>query len=343
MSIKGIASLAELMDTPADAGTQEIDLSLIDPDPNQPRTSFDEMRLETLAASLKAQGVIEPLIVSPHPETDGRYMLIAGERRWRAAGMAGLTRVAVVVRELTDEQRLAVQLVENIDREELSVMEEALAVARLLDFGRKPKEVAEMLGKNLAWVSLRKKIATHQGSLEYFVVEGRTRDAETLAMLADLEKLDSHMFGELLQMERVARSVVREALDAAKRRKLAAVVTPTPAAPTDSTPGDPPADPAPTDKEAVSGQEDDAAQTTVSGTAGEGQKPAGEKKRQRTDTDPPSAPAGAGDPYASIQEALAEALGLPVRIEKPRSGKPGSLRIEFVDLLELEALRQNLT
>ena len=343
MSIKGIASLAELMETPADAGTQQIELSLIDPDPNQPRTSFDEMRLETLAASIQAQGVIEPLIVSAHPEDSGRYMLIAGERRWRAAGMAGLTRVDVVIRDLTDEQRLAVQLVENIDREELSVMEEALAVARLLDFGRKPKEVADMLGKNQAWVSLRKKIATHQGSLEYFVVEGRTRDAETLAMLADLEKLDSHMFGELLQMERVARSVVREALDAARRRKFAATAAPAPAAPTGTTPGEAPADPTLADNEVEGGQDDNPKPTTGSGAVGEEQKPAGAKKRQRADTDPPSDPVGEGDPYASIQEALAAALGLPVRIEKPRSGKPGSLRIEFVDLLELEAVRQNLT
>ncbi|WP_242476983.1 ParB/RepB/Spo0J family partition protein [Halochromatium glycolicum] len=107
-----------------------------------------------------------PLIVSHHPETAGRYMLIAGERRWRAAGKAGLTLLPVVIRELTGDHGLAVQLVENIDREELSVMEEALAVVRLLDFGRKPKEVADMLGKTAAWVSLRKKIAKHQAILE---------------------------------------------------------------------------------------------------------------------------------------------------------------------------------
>jgi ParB family chromosome partitioning protein len=92
-----------------------------------------------------AEGVIKPLIVSHHPETNRRYMLIAGERRWRAAGKAGLTLVPVVVRDLSNDQRLAVQLVENIDREELSVMEESLAVVRLFDFGRKPKEVADML------------------------------------------------------------------------------------------------------------------------------------------------------------------------------------------------------
>ena len=123
MSIKGIASLADLMEDLPAAGSQEVALSLIDPDPHQPRTSFDELRLDTLAASVAAQGVIEPLIVSLHPETPGRYLLVAGERRWRAAGMAGLTTVAVVIRELTAEQRLAVQLIENIDREALSILE----------------------------------------------------------------------------------------------------------------------------------------------------------------------------------------------------------------------------
>lgn len=217
MSIKGIASLAKLMDDLPEAGAQEIELTLIDPDPHQPRTSFDELRLEILAASLKAQGVIEPLSVSVHPEKPGRYMLVAGERRWRAAGMAGLKRVPAVVRELTPDQRLAVQLVENIDREELSVLEESRAVVRLIGFGRKPKDVARMLGKTQAWVSLRRKIADNQELLEVFVTEGLTRDAETLAILVDLRKLDSAAFDEMYRVERVTRVAVRDALELAER------------------------------------------------------------------------------------------------------------------------------
>jgi ParB family transcriptional regulator, chromosome partitioning protein len=95
--------------------------------------------------------------------------------------MAGLATVAVVIRELTAEQRLAVQLIENIDREALSILEESSAVVRLIEFGRKPKDVAGMLGKTQAWVSLRRKIAGHRRGHEYFVAEDRTRDAETLA------------------------------------------------------------------------------------------------------------------------------------------------------------------
>ena len=196
---------------------------------------------------MAAQGVIEPLIVSLHPETPGRYLLVAGERRWRAAGLAGLATVAVVVRELTAEQRLAVQLVENIDREALSILEESSAVVRLVEFGRKPKEVAGLLGKTQAWVSLRRKIAEHRNALEVFVAEDRTRDAETLAMLVDLEKIDRQAFSDMHQVERITRAAVREALDRAKLRKLAPVATvKAPEAPA-PVPTEPPAPPQPRD------------------------------------------------------------------------------------------------
>ncbi|MEA3643021.1 MAG: ParB/RepB/Spo0J family partition protein [Lamprobacter sp.] len=324
MSLKGISSLAELMDTPVDAGAQEIELALIDPDPNQPRTSFDEQRLETLAASLKAQGVIEPLIVSLHPDVAGRYMLIAGERRWRAAGMAGLQQVPVVVRELNDAQRLAVQLIENIDREELSVMEEALAVARLLNLGRKPKEVAEMLGKTAAWVSLRKKIATHQKSLEPFVAKGRTGDAETLAMLVDLQKIDPHAFKGMLKQEQLGRTTVREALARAKAREAE------PESPETSSLPEPTDVAAPDEQVShANAEEQDDGSTTqapsseVSGTG-----------HAATD--------GEGDPFAEIALALEARLGLPVTIEAPELGRHGELRIRFADLLELDGIRKTL-
>lgn len=349
MSLKGISSLAELMDTPAEAGAQEIALSLIDPDPNQPRTSFDELRLETLAASVKAQGVIEPLIVSHHPETAGRYMLIAGERRWRAAGKAGLTLVPVVVRDLSNDQRLAVQLVENIDREELSVMEEALAVVRLLDFGRKPKEVADMLGKTAAWVSLRKKIAKHQAILEYFVVQGQTGDAETLAMLVDLEKVDRKAFEDMLQQDQVGRAMVREALDLAKARKEEAENPKKPPTPevTD------PSEPAHGEEEAVAERTSTSARSRSDGedevpdpeapAAGTDEKAPARPKAARTKRKGDSGSEGGSAAYDEIARALQTTLGLPVTIDAPRDGKSGELRIGFANLLELEGLQQNLT
>jgi ParB family chromosome partitioning protein len=345
MSLKGIANLAELMEE-VPAGIQEVALSLIDPDPHQPRTSFDELRLETLAASVAAQGVIEPLIVSAHPETPGRYLLVAGERRWRAAGLAGLTTVAVVVRELTPEQRLAVQLIENIDREDLSVLEEAAAVVRLIDFGRKPKEVADMLGKTPAWVSLRRKIETHRERLEFFVLAERTRDAETLAMLVDLEKIDGEAFIDLQRQERITRGAVREALELAKRRKLASV-----------TPGNPPEVPAPTDQQqpadpAGQSQPDDGASPVPQATP-EPQTPAaptepaaGSASSQSSRSRPVNEGQGQHEPaedrpvdrYEDVRRAMQIALGMAVQLVPSETGEGGQVRIDFADLAELETL-----
>ena len=115
----------------------------------------------------------------------------------------------MVIRELTAEQRLAVQLIENIDREALSILEAPSAVVRLIEFGCKPKDVAGLLGKTQAWVSLRRKIADHRRHLESFVAKDRTRDAETLAMLVDLEKIDRQAFSDMPQVERITRVAVR--------------------------------------------------------------------------------------------------------------------------------------
>ena len=342
MSIKGIANLAELMADRPSTGTQDIPLSRIDPDPHQPRTNFDELRLDALAASVTAQGIVEPLIVSPHPETPGRYLLVAGERRWRAAGMAGLTTVTVVVRELTPEQRLAVQLVENIDREELSVLEESAAIARLIDFGRKPKDVADLLGKTQAWVSLRRKIEVNRGSLEPFVVADQTRDAETLAMLADLKKIDSPAFDALHRAERVTRAMVRESLERAKLRKLApATLAPDAEAqmPTDLRQ---PADvSAPLERPALPTASDTANAPTDPHEQPRSETP--EPIRSRPDV-PHENPSNT-DPaerYDAICRAVQTSLGLPVSIRAPQGGKPGELQIAFADLMELEALQQTL-
>jgi ParB family chromosome partitioning protein len=346
MSIKGIASLADLMEDLPAAGAQEVALFLIDPDPHQPRTSFDELRLDTLAASVAAQGVIEPLIVSLHPETPGRYLLVAGERRWRAAGMAGLTTVAVVIRELTAEQRLAVQLIENIDREALSILEESSAVVRLIEFGRKPKDVAGMLGKTQAWVSLRRKIADHRGHLEHFVTEDRTRDAETLAMLVDLEKIDRQAFSDMHQVERITRVAVREALDRAKLRKLAPLVPiKAPEAPA-LVPTEPPAQPQPRDDAPAAprdGLESPPVPATQPVPAEELAHPRAAKPKAVPSHPEQSENPGQADRYEEARRAVQAALGLPVSIHTPHAGKPGELRISFADLMELEALRQNLT
>ncbi len=349
MSMKGITNLAELMkDMPA--GVQEVALSLIDPDQHQPRTSFDELRLDVLVASVAAQGVIEPLIVSPHPETAGRYLLVAGERRWRAAALAGLTTVAVVIRELTDEQRLAVQLVENIDREDLSVLEESAAVVRLIDFGRNPKEVADMLGKTPAWVSLRRKIETHRERLEFFVLAERTRDAETLAMLVDLEKIDGDAFIDMQQQERITRGAVREAIHLAKRRKLAPVSPmKAPDVPMSS-------DLVESANPPVWHQPEDEASPAPEAIPEPSQVPAATS--EPVDESAPSRPTRSkpvpaeqdntteshlADKYEEVRCTMQAALSMNVQVVPREKGEGGQLRVDFADLAELEALCRALS
>ncbi len=113
----------------------------------QPRRTFTQESLEELAASIRAQGLMQPIVVRPRPQ--GGYELIAGERRWRAAQLAGLTRIPAIVKEVSDEQASAMALIENIQREDLNPLEEAFALQRLKDeFELTQQQVADAVGKS---------------------------------------------------------------------------------------------------------------------------------------------------------------------------------------------------
>ena len=113
----------------------------------QPRREFDEEALQTLASSIKAQGVLQPLVV--RPLADDRYEILSGERRWRAAQMAGLDRVPVVIKDVSDEAAIAIGLIENIQREDLNPVEEGLGLRRLQDeFGLSQEQIAEAVGRS---------------------------------------------------------------------------------------------------------------------------------------------------------------------------------------------------
>jgi len=118
----------------------------------QPRKDIDPARLQELADSISAQGVVQPVVV--RPAGDGRYEIIAGERRWRAAQLAGLHDLPAVVRDVTDQAALAIALIENIQREDLNPLEEAEALKRLLEeFGMTHQQVADAVGKSRATIS----------------------------------------------------------------------------------------------------------------------------------------------------------------------------------------------
>ncbi len=135
----------------APARPTEIDIDLLTPNPRQPRTSIDEGTLEELAQSIRSNGVIQPILVRP---SGGRYEIVAGERRWRAAQRAGLLKVPVTIREIDDASLLQVALIENIQREDLNPIEEAQAYRRLADELKLSQEsIAGAVGKDRATVA----------------------------------------------------------------------------------------------------------------------------------------------------------------------------------------------
>lgn len=219
--LSDIDSLAALMSEDPTTALLMLSPRDIDPDPDQPRRTFDEGDLSGLAESIAAQGVIQPIVVSVHPTQPGRYMLIAGERRWKAALLADMTMIPAVLRDgIAPADRLAVQLIENLDRTPLDILEESQAVLRLLTtHGKSAREVAESLGKSASWVSVRKKIGDNRAELDLFVTTGVTTDPETLCMIADIRRLDPKLYGEYLLASRLTRNEVRMALDDVKARQ----------------------------------------------------------------------------------------------------------------------------
>ena len=179
-------------DGPATAGgsAQEIDLDLVQPNPDQPRRAVDDAKLEELAQSIRAHGVIQPIVVTKRDGEAG-FEIIAGERRWRAAQRAGLLRVPVVVREMSRTKRLEVALIENIQREDLNPIEEAAAYGRLAgEFGMTQQQIAEAVGKERATVANYQRLLGLPAAVQTDVAAGRLTmgHARALAGLSDPEE-----------------------------------------------------------------------------------------------------------------------------------------------------------
>lgn len=148
---RGLSALISDQQSVDNNEIREIGIDLIRPGSQQPRTTFDQAKLEELAQSIRSTGIIQPLLVRP---TGGLFELVAGERRWRAAQLAGLSRVPVIVREIPDERLLEFALIENIQRQELNPIEEANAYKRLIDsLGLTQEEVAHRVGRDRTFVT----------------------------------------------------------------------------------------------------------------------------------------------------------------------------------------------
>lgn len=156
----------------SDSNIQNIPLNLIVPNPHQPRRQFDEAGLAELAASIKVHGVLQPVVVSP--DADGRYQLIVGERRWRAAQLAGLTSLPAVVRPVDEQARLELALIENIQRQDLNPLEEAAAYRRLQDeFNLTQEQVAHKVGKSRSQIANTERLLSLPPVIQQALQDGR--------------------------------------------------------------------------------------------------------------------------------------------------------------------------
>jgi len=165
----------------AGISTNEIDIDLIEPNPQQPRTRFAEAELNDLANSIRSNGIVQPIVVRSH---GGRYQIIAGERRWRAAQKAALRRVPAVVKEIPDEKLLELALVENIQRQELNPIEEAVAYRKLIDsIGLTQEQVAERVGKERTLITTTMRLLKLPEDVQRYIIEGKLSLSHGRALL----------------------------------------------------------------------------------------------------------------------------------------------------------------
>ena len=171
-------------DTGSEASNSTLPLREIEPDPEQPRKRFDDDALNQLADSITENGLLQPIAVRPKKVGPG-YIIIAGERRWRAARMAGLAQVPVVIRDVSDEQAMELALIENLQREDLNPMEEAEGYRALMDqFGMNQETVAARVGRSRSAVANCLRLLTLDEDVRKLVEEGRLSSGHARAVLS---------------------------------------------------------------------------------------------------------------------------------------------------------------
>ncbi len=179
---KGLGALFDDFGHEASGTYLEIDIHSLDPNPKQPRKSFDEERLLELAASIKQHGIVQPILVRARGD---RYTIVAGERRWRAAQLAELKEVPVIVRTMDDRQLLEVSLIENIQRNDLNPMEEASAIKFLMEqHDLTHEEVAERLGKSRPAITNAVRLLNLPLPVRGLVLSGELSAGHARALLA---------------------------------------------------------------------------------------------------------------------------------------------------------------
>lgn len=196
-------------DRPRRADTR-IPVEQIHPNPDQPRRSFDDSALQELAASIREKGVIQPLIVRADPSQDGHYQIVAGERRWRAAQLAQLHDLPVLVREYSDTEVLEVAIIENIQRSDLNAIDEAAGYRQLMDrFGHTQEQLASALGKSRSHIANLMRLLNLPEDVQQQVISGTLSAGHARALIGHPEA------------SALARQIVGKGLSVREAEKLA--------------------------------------------------------------------------------------------------------------------------
>lgn len=193
----------------SDATPNEIDIDLIQPNPQQPRTRFTESALEELSQSVLANGVIQPIVVR---RVGNRYEIVAGERRWRAAQRAGLRKIPAVVREVSDDKLLELALIENIQRQELNPIEEAKAYRKLIDtIGFTQDAISASVGRDRTSIATSLRLLKLPSDIQNLIEEAKLSAGHGRALL---------LTDDIAVQRRVARSIIEKSLSVRETERM---------------------------------------------------------------------------------------------------------------------------
>ena len=169
-------------------GARLVPIELIAPNPDQPRRTFDKGDLNDLANSISEKGVLQPLLVRPDPDAEGRFRIVAGERRWRAAQMAKTHEVPVIVRDLSDDETLEIAIIENVQRADLNPVEEALGYQQLIDrFGHTQAALAKTIGKSRPYIANALRLLSLPDYVRDLLLDGKITAGHARALVTTEE------------------------------------------------------------------------------------------------------------------------------------------------------------
>ncbi len=217
---KGLSALipeVEESEEKVSGNVENIDIDRIKPNPYQPRKEFDEEKLNELAESIKEHGVVQPVIVTP--EKNGKYVLIVGERRWKASSMAGEETIPAIVKEIEESTLLQVALIENLQREDLNPIEEATAYKRLInEFKMTQEELSRKLGKSRATIANTMRLLQLPDKLKNALLEGKINEGQARPLLAVKEtQLQEEIAEKIVNNKLTARDVEKKVSQSKKK------------------------------------------------------------------------------------------------------------------------------